>query len=178
MLTANNSIITNDSFLFNFDKLDRRLLLTTNFKTLYEIDNREFKAIMFYIHDSAYIFKHINYINEKDLFQVLVNNSNKYSLYKVMRPKLINTRFSGIVYVSPEGKPMELYRDVAEYFVFFPNREYRKIVTLKKSPIERIFKLNRDKEIVDDYFRKIGDKDQYEERDLIDLISYLNKEAS
>jgi hypothetical protein len=175
LLTANNSIITNDSFLFNFDKINRRLLITTDFISIYEIDNREFKAILFYKHDSAFIFKHVNFINEKDLFQVLVNNPNKYSLYKVMRTKIMKNRYSNTIYLSPSGKPMDLYIDIPEYYVFFPNKEYRKVHSLKKGSIERMFKLNPELDIVEEYLRLLGDKEKYEEGDLIALVSYLNK---
>ncbi len=177
LLTANNTVITNDSFYFNFDKINRRLLITTNLEKIYEIDNREFKAVLFYVRDSAYIFKHMNFINEKDLFQVLVNSENKYSLYKVPRTKMNTNRFSNSMYLLPDGKPMELFVDIPEYYIFFPNKEYRKLHSLKKGSIERIFKLNPDLDIVDNYFRLLGEREQYEEGDLIRLVSYLNKEA-
>jgi hypothetical protein len=177
LLTANNSIITNDSFLFNFDKINRRLLITTDFNTIYEIDNREFKAILFFRHDSTYIFKHVYSINEKDLFQVLVNSPNKYSLYKVMRAKIVKNRFSNTIYLSPDGKPIDLYINIPEYYIFFPNKDYRKIHSLKKGSIQRIFKLNPDLDIVDEYLRLLGDKSQYDERDLVALVSYLNSVA-
>src|SRR5450432_1727093 len=98
ILAANNTIINSDSFLFNFDKIDHRLLITKDFKKVFEIDRREFKAILFYWHDSAYIFKHINFINDRDLFEVIISDNGKYSLYKVTRTKLVKGHYGGASY--------------------------------------------------------------------------------
>ncbi len=77
LLTSNNSIVSGDNFLFNFDKIERRLLITADYKNMFEIDRREFKAALFYFNDSAYVFKHIYFINDKDLFQILVNDESQ-----------------------------------------------------------------------------------------------------
>src|SRR5664279_1999736 len=77
LLTANNSVIANDSFLFNFDKIEKRLLVTTDFNKVFEIDWREFKAILFYIRDTGFVFKHIYPLSNKDLFQVLINGNDR-----------------------------------------------------------------------------------------------------
>jgi hypothetical protein len=59
LLTANNTVVTNDSFLFNFDKMERRLLVTKDFNRVFEIDWREFKAILFLCSDTGFVFKNI-----------------------------------------------------------------------------------------------------------------------
>ena len=175
ILSANNTIISSDSFLFNFDKIDHRLLITTNFKQVYEIDRREFKAVLFYWHDSAYVFKHINFINDKDLFEVIVSDNSKYSLYKVVRTKLVKGHYGGSSFSSGNDRSGDKYLDDKEYYIFFPNREYRIIHLLKRGAIERAFKLNPDSDIVDEYLNMSGNKDIYAENELKDLIIYLNK---
>ncbi|HEV3221319.1 MAG TPA: hypothetical protein VGZ90_00500 [Puia sp.] len=177
LLTSNNSIVSSDSFFFNFDKIEHRLLITSDFKKMFEIDRREFKAALFYSNDSAYVYKHIYFINDKDLFQVLVFDENRYSLYKVIHTKLIKESFT-INMISTPGSSYfrEKYVDMPEYYIFFPNREYRSIFTLKKGPIERIFELNQDSEKVNEYLR-MGSSKVYNEDELIQLILYLNKES-
>jgi hypothetical protein len=175
ILSANNTIISSDSFLFNFDKIEHRLLITTDFKRVYEIDRREFKAILFYWHDSAYVFKHINFINDKDLFEVIISDNNKYSLYKVVHTKLIKGHYGGSGFSSTNDKSSDTYQDDKEYYIFFPNREYRIIHLLKKAAIERAFKLNPDSEIVDEFLSMAGHKEYYAENELKQLIAYLNK---
>jgi hypothetical protein len=174
LLSANNTIISSDSFLFNFDKIEHRLLITTDFKRVYEIDRREFKAVLFYWHDSAYVFKHINFINDKDLFEVIISDNMKYSLYKVVRTKLVKGHYGGLSASSTYDKTQDRYQDDKEYYIFFPNREYRIIHLLKKGNIERAFKLNPDSEIVDEFLSMSGNKDLYAENELKQLILYLN----
>jgi hypothetical protein len=177
LLTANNSIISNDSFLFNFDKIDQRLLVTADFKKVSEIDWREFKAILFYLRDTAYIFKHIYFISNKDLFQVIINDKSKYSLYKTIHTKLIKGYYGATTYSTPNSKSGDQYMDVPEYCILFPNKEYRIIHLLKRASIERVFKLNPDGDIVANFLNMAGNKESYEEDDLIQLILYLNKET-
>jgi hypothetical protein len=177
LLTANNSILSNDSFLFNFDKIDQRLLMTADFKRVSEIDWREFKAIMFYSRDTAYIFKHIYYISNRDLFQVLINDNSKYSLYKTIHTKLIKGHYGSTTFSTPNAKSSDQYQDVPEYCILFPNREYRIIHLLKRASIERVFKLNPDGDIVDDFLNMDRNKEYYNEDDLVRLINYLNKET-
>ncbi len=55
---------------------------------------------------------------------------------------------------------------IAEYYIFFPNREYRIIHLLKRAAIERLFKLNPDSDIVDEYLSMSGNKDIYAEKEL------------
>ena len=167
LLTANNSTISNDSLLFNFDKIDQRLLVTADFKKVSEIDWREFKAILFYLHDSAYVFKHIYYVSNKDLFQVLITDDGKYSLFKTIRTKLVRGEYT--------SRAIDEYVDMPEYCILFPNKEYRTFHLLKKGSIEKVFKLNPDRDTVDNFLNSAGNKEQYSEEDLIRLITYLNK---
>jgi hypothetical protein len=174
ILSSNNTILSSDSFLFNFDKIDHRLLITTDFKRVYEIDRREFKAVLFYWHDSAYVFKHINFINNKDLFEVIISDKNKYSLYKVVHTKLVKGHYGGSGFSSTNDRSSDKYLDDNEYYIFFPNREYRVIHFIKRGSIERAFKLNPDSEIVDEFLSLNENKAFYAESDLKKLILYLN----
>src|SRR5664279_5573700 len=169
LLTANNSVIANDSFLFNFDKIEKRLLVTTDFNKVFEIDWREFKAILFYFHDTGFVFKHIYPLSNKDLFQVLVNGSERYSLYKTMHMKIVR---DGTGFGTFSRGP-EKFVDLPEYCIMFPNREYRIIHSTKRAAIERIFDLNPDYSKVNDFLNAIS-KVEYDENDLKNLIYYLN----
>lgn len=172
LLRADNSVLSNDSFLYNFDKIDRSLLMTVDNKNVFEIDHREFKAIIFYVHDSAYLFKHIDFINDKDLFQILINSKDGYSLCKVMRTKLVKF-YSSIGLQPARLSPLDKYEDIIMYYIFFPNRDYKKIFLLKKSAIARSFRLDPDGQKVSEYLDVIGKK-ELTESDLIQMINYLN----
>jgi hypothetical protein len=177
LLTSNNSILSSDTFFFNFDKVDRKLLITSDFRSIFEIDRREFKAVEFYLNDSAYFFKHIYFVNDKDLFQILVRDEGRYSLYKVSRTKIIRGTIGTIAPSTgfpPGTSIMDKYVDFVEYFIFFPNRDYRSFFNIKKAALKRLFGLSPDSIKLDDYFNLIGDR-EYDEKDLIQLVAYLNK---
>jgi hypothetical protein len=176
VLTANNSIVSNDSFRFNFNKMDRALITTADYKKVFEIDWREFKAVLFYIKDSAYIFRHIEMVNNKDLFQVLVNGNDKYSLFKTTHTKLVKGHYGGLS-PAPYDRFSDHFVNATEYCILFPNREYRIFYVLKRAAIERIFKLNPDGAKVKNFLDMTGNKELYEESDLLQLISYLNNES-
>jgi hypothetical protein len=174
LLMANNSIISSDSLLYNYDKIDHRLLITTDFKRIFEIDRREFKAVLFYGRDTAYIFKHIRFINDKDLFQLIAGESSKYSLYKVVRTKLVKGSYGATSFFSATAKSSDVYLDAPEYYIFFPNREYITLRMLKKLSVQRAFKLNPDSDKVYEFLNVAGNRD-YNENDLIQLVRYLNR---
>jgi len=172
LLTANNAVISNDSFLFNFDKIDKRLLATRDFNKIFEVDWREFKAILFYLHDTGFVFKHIYPISNKDLFQVLINGNDKYSLYKTVHGKIVKDYYFN---VGISVKVPEKYMDLPEYCILFPNREYRIIHSTKRAALERVFSLYPDYLKVNEYLNATA-KTVYNEEDLKNLIYYLNKE--
>ena len=172
ILTANNSVLSNDSILYNYDKIDQRLLITTDFKNVYEIDRREFKALLFYWHDSVYVYKHINGVSNKDLFQVLIGGHSKYSLFKTIHTKIIKGSYGAVSF----GTSSDKYLDNTEYCVIFPNQDFRMIHILKRSSIEQVFKLLPESEEVDNFLNRSG-KIDYEEEDLVRLIAYLNSSS-
>ena len=170
LLTSDNEVINNDTLLFNFDKIDQRLLVTADFKNVFQIDWREFKAILFYRHDSGYVYKHISLISHKDLFQVLINGDGKYSLFKTIHTKVVKGSYGATSF----GRSSDKYLDVPEYCILFPNKEFRMIHLLKRAAIERIFNLDPDSEKVEDYLN-MNNKSVYAEDDLKQMILYLNK---
>jgi hypothetical protein len=173
LLRADNSVDGNDSFFFNFDKIDRNLLVTRDLRDIRAIDYREYKAVVFYFNDTAVLFKHLDFINDKDLFQIMINGKEKYSLCKVVRTKIVKPFYGAGTY-SPKASPLDRYQDVIFYYVFFPNKDYKKLTLLKKSGVERMFRLDPDAPRVNDYFQ-VNDKKDLKEEDLVQLISYLNK---
>jgi hypothetical protein len=171
LLTANNTVLTNDSFMFNFDKMDKRLLVTKDFNRVFEIDWREFKAILFYIRDTGLVFKHIYPLSNKDLFQVIINGNDRYSLYKTVHMKIVKDVGSSFGSFS---RVPERFVDLPEYCIMFPSHEYRIIHSTRRAAIERIFSLDPDYMKVNEYMNALG-KQVFDEDDLKNLIYYLNK---
>ncbi len=168
IISANNVEYKNDSFFLNLDKLSQTLLVTSNYQRFYEIDRKEIKAVTFYRGDSALVFEHIYFIDNKHLFQVIVPNGNRYCLFKLVRSVLRKKELSS-------GMQYFAYIDVPLYYVIFPNKEYRKLRSLKRKSIAKIFGLLPERGKVDDYLIAQGENYSGESY-LKDLIAYLNKQ--
>jgi hypothetical protein len=174
VLMADNTILDNAFIYYNFDKVEQELFITTDFIKFYEMDRREYKDIIFRLHDSSFLYKHDYVIDKKDLFEVLVNNEKKYSLYKGVFSKIRRGTFtinSGL----PGKSPADLFVDIEQYYILFPGREFKKIFIMKKNAIENIFEFTPDSHKVMDYMKQ-KPTNELEENDLKDLVIYLNKE--
>ena len=168
IISANNVEYKNDSFLLNLDKLSQTLLVTSNYQRFYEIDRKEIKAVTFYRGDSALLFEHIYYIDNKHLFQVITPGGNRYCLVKLIRSVLRKRDL-------PNGIQVSAYIDVPLYYVIFPNKDYRKLRSLKRKSIAKIFGLLPERGKVDDYLIAQGENYSGESY-LKGLIAYLNKQ--
>jgi hypothetical protein len=174
VLMANNTIVDNEFIYYNFDKVEQELFITTDFIRYYEVDRREYKDIIFRLHDSSFLYKHDFLIDKKDLFEVLVNNEKKYSLYKGVFSKIRRGAFT-INSGAPIRSPGDLFVDIEQYYILFPGREFKKIFIMKKSAVEGVFEFSPDSHKVMDYLNQ-KPVNELEENDLKDLVLYLNKE--
>ena len=173
VLSANNTLIQNDSFYFNFDKISQNLYVTKDYKKVYEVDKREYKAVLFYWNDTKYLFKHVYLINKKDFFQEIIQNDDKYSLYKLIHAT-VRVRSNTALPVPDTYRRFELFKDVPEYFILFPNKEYKSLFLIKKSSLDRAFKLSPDNQKVNEFMQNLKE-DIPEEEILRNLITYLNQ---
>jgi len=171
LLMADNTVISSDTILYNYEKVNHRLLFTTDLINIFELDSREYKAVLFYFKDTGYVFKHIYNVNEKDLFQVLVNEKNKYSLFKIPCSKLVRTYVGGESYYPYGGFK---FLEIPAYYLFFPGQDYKTLYALKKQAIEKMFALTPELSRVEEYLNNAGKKD-LDENDLIHLVQYLNQ---
>jgi hypothetical protein len=161
VVSANNEVINNDSYFFNYDKISGSLLITENLKEIFEINKREFKSFVLKDDEFEYSFEHLYIIDYQSFFQVLVKN-NKYSLYKSIHTKY--RRSEGYI---PSGGFVDSY----EYYIVFPGGKlYKKIHLKKRSIIKNLF---TEPDKVDAYF-SLHEKDSVDEALLIDLINSLN----
>ncbi len=172
VVAADNRIINNDSMLYNFDKIDQSLFLTTDRKLVYEVDKNEFKSVTFYHNDTVFVFEKVPVINENSLFQVLAYTPDKYGFYKQYHTiyKKANYTTNGI---SESGNKYDEYIDDASYYIVFPNKEYHLLPSLKKSAVEKVFALNPDKEKASSFLSSNkGGKSP--EGNIKDLVNFLN----
>jgi hypothetical protein len=155
-----NPLLRNDSSLwFDFDKAAQRLLVTTDKKTEFLFDKREFQSVTFRLGISAFTFLHVPAINDRDLFYELVGSNRRYSLYESIHPK-----------VWKDG-----YLDWNEYYIVFPYPNVRvlKLSAPDKWLLDRWFEPGGDKEKLDRHYTLHAGEEQGEHF-LKGLIEYLN----
>lgn len=164
VVSANNELINNRNYFFNFNKVSQNLFLTTDFKHIIEIDSREFKSFTLFDRADRYRFEHQFLIDNHRFFQALIKSS-KYSLYKSINAKF---RKNGSDNYQSSGDFVDSYR----YYVVFPGGNMYKEILLKKKSIIRNIMLEPEK--VDGFF-SLHYHDLIDEELLINLINFLNK---
>jgi hypothetical protein len=171
LVSANDTEIRNDSFYFNFDKISQNIFFTQDLKNVFELDKKEYKSFVLRWHDSVYAFEHVFAINNSDFFQVLVKTPDKYSLYKFIHTQIKKANYTNNG-ISESGNKYDEYMDVPEYFIVFPNMEFRNFNSLKKNSIIKVFSLSADKDKVNGFYS--GHSRGSGEGDLKELIRFLN----
>ena len=151
LVAANDTELRNDSLYFNFDKISQNIFFTQDMKNVFELDKKEFKSFVLQWHDSVYAFEHVFAINNSDFFQVLVKTPDKYSLYKFIHTQIKKADYTNNG-LSESGSKYDEYIDVPEYYVVFPNKEYRNFNSLKKNSIVKIFSLSPDLGKVNEFY--------------------------
>jgi hypothetical protein len=103
-------------------------------------------------------------------YQVLVEDSTKYSLYKLTTTKFVKANPNDIMNART-GNVANEYVDNINYFISTNNGELKKI-GLNEGNVRKTLKANNDK--VDNFF-STNSASSVDESFLIDLIQYLNK---
>ena len=161
VVSANDQIIKNDDYFFNYNKVSNNLLLTINFNEIIEIDAREFKSFTLNDGSNEYFFERKSLIHNKRFFQVLVK-TDKYSLYK----------YIATTYRTGENSSSGEFVDSYWYYIIFPDGKNYIEVPLKKKSILKKFVAEADK--TNKYFSE-HKNDMADENFLIDFINYINK---
>jgi hypothetical protein len=172
--TANNKVIRNDSQYYNFNKFNQNLLITEDYRSIYEVDKREFKAVTFYWHDSVYKMEHVYEINKRDFFFELIRDDNHFSLYKFIHTSIhpVSWHTNGLV---SEGLLYDQYVDDPVYYVVFPDRSYKVLNKIDKKSILNIFQLDAVYGKVSDYLSDNKQANMRSEDFLCKLAIYLNQ---
>ncbi|HLY69386.1 MAG TPA: carboxypeptidase-like regulatory domain-containing protein [Puia sp.] len=168
--TANN-IIDNKSYLFNYDKISRGILMTQDMKSAMEINKDQVKAFALKSDNGVfYIFEQVPGLENGNFLQQLVKG-NKFLLYKSIKTKFIksNYRTDGL---TESGNNYDEYLDEFRYYVLQVGAKDYKEIELKKKSIKSVLSNQTDK--VNAYFSQHAD-DSIDESFLKGLIIFLNQ---
>jgi hypothetical protein len=156
---------------FNLDKINQEVyaVVDSNYNTVFLLDRSKIRRLN---------AGQVTFVNSASLrgsvpgqfYQALVDDSTKYSLYKLTTTRFVKANPNDIMNVRT-GNVENEYIDDVKYFISASNGDLKKI-NLNESNIRKTLKANSDK--VDNYFFANSVR-SVDEAFLIDLIQDLNK---
>ena len=165
-VTPDNTLKQNDSYLFNYDKIEGNLIFTSDNKGIHQVVKQE--VYQFDLYDGngrQYMFEEVPAIDMKRYMQVLASGS-KYKIYKDLGTKFIKANYTtnGI---TSSGNNYDEYVDESVYYVVkLPGGQPQKLA-LRKKALKTAFAADADKvnkfltgndgDIDDNYLIKLGD---------------------
>ncbi len=171
VVNAQDSIIQNPTFYFNYDKIGGGLLLSQDKKSAIEVDKGLVKS--FTLVDASnisYTFERMPDVDPTHYVQIL-STGKKYKIYRTLKTKFVKADYStnGI---SSTGNNYDSYQDTYEYYVLDLHNNSRQKLDLKKKSIKTDFAADADK--VNKFITDHSD-DTIDETYLASLGSYMNE---
>lgn len=171
VLDTNLAVINTADFLFNYDKIGKKLLTTRDKMTIIELNDNAINSFILKGDTSIATFAKVPVINKKDFLTVLVKNEIKYSLYKSTKTKFQKADYTNNG-IFESGKKYDEFVDEFEYYIIFPGGKEFKKVELKKKSIRET--LANEEAKVKQYFSK-SESGVINESFLKALILFLNQ---
>ena len=156
--------------MFNYDKINRKLLATQDNKTVLEINDEDLQSFTLVYDEITVFFERVPLINKTDFFVPLVENEKGYSLYKKLQTRFQKANFTtnGLI---QSGKNYDEYVDESEYYIVLPgNKEVRKVGLTRKS-LKEIFK--QDMTRLRRYYTEHSGE-AFDENYVAGLVNFLN----
>ncbi|HEY8783024.1 MAG TPA: hypothetical protein VIM16_15465 [Mucilaginibacter sp.] len=161
-----DSIRQNDTYLFNYDKMDGNLIFATGGTAIHlgiKKQVKEFK--LFDGNGKLYVFEDVPAIDDRHYTQVLASGS-KYKIYKSLSTKFVKSDYSTNGITSHGNNYDEFVDENAYYVAKLPDGQPQKL-SLKKKAIKAAFAADADKankflsdndsDIDDAYLEKLGE---------------------
>ena len=169
VIKKNNEIVNTKGYFFNYDKIGKRLLVSTDKKVMIDVDKTQLKSFTLTGPDGLEnYFTRVNAIDSNIFLIAVLENENGYSLYKS-----INTKFIAANYLNKglveSGNDYDEYLDSYQYFITQPKGAgFKQIDVLKTKTIKAAFPNETDK--VNKFFKENVDADLNQ----VFLMSLLN----
>lgn len=171
VIDINDILISNDSYYFNYDKIQGNLLVTQDKKNVIEVDKQNIKVFEIKNDEQQYVFEKVVIGEEIEFLQVLARVEGKFGFYKS-----IKTKFKKADYVSTglteSGHNYDEYIDVPTYYIVIAGTKDYKPVELKKKSIRSVLSIEQSK--VNNYFAAHSDATM-DEVFFKGLILFLNQ---
>jgi hypothetical protein len=164
-----DTIIKNDSYSYNYDKITGDLLMTQDMKSQIEIDRSQVKSFALKTNESGYVFVHAPLIDNGDRYFQLLGKGDKYAAYKSIKTKLIKANGVSTGLTSVGNDYDEYVDEVVYYFVDLKNKTVKQFELKKKS----IKEVAPEKDKTEKYFAD-HKKDDVDDRFVAGFVHYLN----
>jgi hypothetical protein len=138
IIDSKDSLIKNPAFLFNYDKMGGRLVLTTDQKSLIVVNKEKVKSFTLFNQDKqAFVFERVPAIDTARYVQVLSMGA-KYKIYKLIKTDYKRSDYSTDGVFQSGNKYNEYVDDGDYYLLNIENNQLQKIA-LKKKALETAF---------------------------------------
>lgn len=167
---TDGTLVKDDSVLYYFDKISHNLYYTYDHKQTMKVENKNISSFILQDGRVNHSFKRMELIKPVVFFEVLVENTSKYSLYKE-----ISTAYKKADYINhgmyESGNRFDQYIDNFRYYIVLPGEKMYKLISFTKKSLEEVFEGSG--AIFNSYF-STHRKDPINEDFLITLVNHLN----
>lgn len=170
VVDSKGNTIKNDSYGFNYDKINGALLLTQDKQTAVDVSKEQVKTFTVYDKlEQPITFEYVPAIDPTHFSQVLSAGA-KYKVYKLTKTTFVKANYKSDGMTS-SGNKYDEYTDEAAYYVFNIKTAQLQKVPLKNKAIKQVFADDVDK--VKAFYSAHGD-DEIDENFLKSLADSLN----
>ena len=166
VINSNDELITNPSYLFNYDKIGGTPIYTKDNKTPLQISWDLTKSFSLFTNAGVRCnFEKFAAIDNAHFLQVL-STGKKYKIYKLIKTKFVKADYVNTG-VTQHGNDYDEYIDDADYYVVDIQANQQQKLSLKKKSIKDAFPKEADKvnkylsdnsgRIDDNYLSKLAD---------------------
>jgi hypothetical protein len=149
-VTGTDGVLYKSSkFLFNYDKVGRKLFMWIDSTTIMELSSKEIAGFSLKEDTTQYYFERLKNSTDLNFYQPVYKDEKGYSLYKLLSTKLVQADYqtNGI---TETGNKYDEFVDEEKYFLLSSKGEMARIEFKKKS-IEKVLESESSK--VDAFFK-------------------------
>lgn len=133
VVDTGNVIVSNNKFVFNYDKIAANLLATQDRKTIIEVNLDAIRSFTLIDGEEMVTFERNSLINKKDFVVALVESKTGYSLFKSLKTTFHKADYTNNG-IFTSGKNYDEFVDEVGYYIIFPqDKEFKKIDLKGKS---------------------------------------------
>jgi CarboxypepD_reg-like domain len=169
VVNSHDTVIINNSFWYNFDKVTGDLMLTQDQQSYIDIDRSSAKSFILKSATGDIAFEQVPLIDPSSYFEILAKGE-KYAVYKLVKCKLVkaNGVANGLTSV---GNDYDEFTDENTYYFVDQKNRSAKTIDLRKKSIEKAAVAEKDKS--EKYFDE-HQKENIDDVFLKGLVVYLN----